>query len=235
MKKVAILQSNYIPWRGYFDIINKVDVFVVYDEVQYTKNDWRNRNKIKTPHGPAWLTIPVRRERLHQTIGETRVARSDWNIKHWASIKANYSKAPFFEKYEETFRRLYLDTNTPLLSEINLKFLRAIISVLGIHTEIVDSRTLNLSGDRNERLIQAIKAVDGTHYLSGPAAKDYLDIGAFNAHGIQVEWMDYSGYRSYPQLHPPFCAGLSILDAIFNCGPGLPEFSSENGGACNGV
>ena len=217
-KKIAILQSNYIPWRGYFDLINQVDVFVIYDEVQYTKNDWRNRNIIKTPNGPLWLTIPVRQQNLEQKINETRVSLKNWNIKHWNAIKANYTKAPYFKQYEERFKELYLGINTDLLSEINLKFIYAVNDILGIKTQIIDSLSLNLSGNKNERLVDAVLKLNGTHYLSGPSAKNYLDTKLFEENNIQLEWMDYEGYSEYQQLFPPFSDTVSILDTIFSCG-----------------
>lgn len=218
MKKIAILQSNYIPWRGYFDLINQVDVFVIYDEVQYTKNDWRNRNIIKTPNGPLWLTIPVRQQNLEQKINETRVSLKNWNIKHWNAIKANYTKAPYFKQYEERFKELYLDINTDLLSEINLKFIFTINDILGIKTQIIDSLSLDLGGNKNERLVDAVLKLNGTHYLSGPSAKNYLDTKLFEENNIQLEWMDYEGYSEYQQLFPPFSDTVSILDTIFSCG-----------------
>jgi hypothetical protein len=218
VKKVAILQSNYIPWKGYFDIINSVDTFVIYDEVQYTKNDWRNRNIIKTPTGTAWLTIPVRQVSLEQKIFETQTTLKNWNVKHWNSIKGAYSKAKFFKEYEEYFCSVYLNIDTENLSEINLIFIRAINKLLGITTEIIDSRTLNLDGDKNKRLVQAVSKLGGTIYVSGPSAKNYLDETIFNKADIQVEWMDYSKYTEYPQLYPPFVHGVSILDMVFNIG-----------------
>jgi hypothetical protein len=218
MKKVAILQSNYIPWKGYFDIINSVDTFVIYDEVQYTKNDWRNRNIIKTPTGPTWLTIPVRQVSLEQKIFEAKTTLKNWNVKHWNSIKGAYSKAPYFKENETYFRDIYFSIETENLSEINLIFIRAINKLLGITTEIIDSRTLNLDGDKNKRLVQAVSKLSGTVYVSGPSAKNYLDETIFNKADIQVEWMDYSKYTEYPQLHPPFVHGVSILDLIFNVG-----------------
>lgn len=224
MKKIAILQSNYIPWRGYFDLIRQVDIFVIYDEVQYTKNDWRNRNIIKTPNGPRWLTIPVRQLHLEQKISETRVSLKNWNVKHWNSIKANYTKAPYFKLYEERFKELYLGMDTEMLSEINLRFIRAINAILGIETKIVDSLSLNLSGNKNERLVDAVTKLGGTHYLSGPAAKDYLDTNLFEKNNILVEWMDYSRYDEYPQLYPPFSSAVSILDTLFSCGPTFLHF-----------
>ena len=218
MKKVAVLQSNYIPWKGYFDIISAVDVFVIYDEVQYTKNDWRNRNIIKTPTGTAWLTIPVRQVSLEQKIYETQITLKNWNVKHWNSIRGAYSKAPYFKECEAYFRDIYLSIETENLSEINLIFIRAINKLLGITTKIIDSRTLNLDGDKNKRLVQAVSKLRGTVYVSGPSAKNYLDESLFNGEGIEVEWMDYSKYSKYQQLYPPFVHGVSVIDMIFNVG-----------------
>lgn len=217
-KKIAILQSNYIPWRGYFDLINQVDVFVIYDEVQYTKNDWRNRNIIKTPNGPLWLTIPVRQQNLEQKINETQVSLNNWNIKHWNAIKANYTKAPYFKQFEERFKELYLGMDTDLLSEINWKFIFAINDILGIKTQIIDSLSLDLRGNKNERLVDAVLKLNGTHYLSGPSAKNYLDTKLFEENNIQLEWMDYEGYSEYQQLYPPFTNQVTVLDSIFNIG-----------------
>lgn len=216
MKRVAILQSNYIPWKGYFDIINSVDTFIIYDEVQYTKNDWRNRNQINSKQGLQWLTIPVRVENLEQKIFETKVSFPKWNKKHWNTITANYGKAPNFKANKELFESLYLDCNTDYLSEINLSFIKAINNVLGITTEVLDSRELNLEGDKNERLVEAVKKVNGDLYLSGPAAQSYLNEGLFNQEGIQVEWKNYSGYPAYPSIHDNFQHGVSVLDLIFN-------------------
>jgi hypothetical protein len=218
MKKVAILQSNYIPWKGYFDIIRQADVFVMYDEVQYTKNDWRNRNLIKTPNGPQWLTIPVSQKNLGQKINETEVSLKNWNVKHWNTLVANYGKAPFFREYSPMFKELYLGMDTTFLSEINLKFIRLINEILEIDTEIIDSTILSLVGDKNERLIEAITKLNGTHYISGPAAQSYMDVNTFEANNITVEWMDYQNYPEYNQQHPPFSHGVTVVDLIFNEG-----------------
>jgi len=215
MKKIAILQSNYIPWRGYFDIIKNVDTFVVYDEVQYTKNDWRNRNKIKTPNGLQWLTIPVKQKCLEQKIFETEVVDQNWRRKHLNSIKLNYAKAPFFEMYINQLESLY-DGNEVLLSDINLKFIKGICKMLNIQTKIIDSRELELKGDKNQRLIDACIKLEATHYLSGKAAQSYIETQLFKDKGITVDWMDYSHYREYPQLHPPFVMGVSIIDYLLN-------------------
>lgn len=222
--RIAILQSNYIPWKGYFDMINSVDVFVLYDEVQYTKNDWRNRNIIKTRNGKEWITIPVRQKSLSQRIDETEVLFNNWNVKHWNTIKTNYGKAPFFNELKDYIENLYLSINTTLLSEINRIFILAIAEYLNIRTRIIDSKELNLQGDRNERLIDACKKLNATEYLSGPAAGKYLDTELFRASNIQVEWMSYTGYSEYPQLFPPFEAGVSILDVLLNTGKQSSKF-----------
>ena len=224
MKKVAILQSNYIPWKGYFDIIKMADVFVIYDDVQYTKNDWRNRNQIKTANGLSWLTIPVIQKSLNQKINETYVSQINWNKKHWNSITCNYSKAPFFKQYEDDFKNLYSIIETQNLSEINKIFIKKINEILNIQTEIIDSQDLNLVGDKNERLIDAIKKLNGTHYISGPAAKSYIDLNKFESESIKVEWVDYNGYHEYSQLFGPFKHNVSILDLIFNEGSNATNF-----------
>lgn len=219
MKKIAILQSNYIPWKGYFDIIRRADVFVIYDEVQYTKNDWRNRNLIKTAKGAEWLTIPVSQKSLQQRIDETTVTQKNWHKKHWNTLVCNYAKAPYFKDYEADFEAFYSSLNTENLSEINLLFIKKINSILDIKSEIIDSKSLKLSGDKNDRLIDAVKKLNGTHYISGPAAKNYIDIDKFHTESISIEWMNYSGYPLYSQLFGPFTHEVTILDLIFNEGP----------------
>jgi hypothetical protein len=224
-KKIAILQSNYIPWKGYFDLIDSVDVFVIYDEVQYTKNDWRNRNIIKTRHGKEWITIPARQRSLDQRIDETQVSLKNWNVKHWNTIVTNYSRAGAFKEVREFLENLYLATPfSTNLSEINKIFLVAISNFLGITTEIISSDVLQLRGDRNERLVEACLKLKANVYLSGPAASEYLQVDLFHHHGIQVEWMNYSGYPQYPQLFPPFIHGVSILDVILNTGPSAKAY-----------
>lgn len=218
-KKVAILQSNYIPWKGYFDIIGMVDEFIVYDEVQYTKNDWRNRNKIKTPSGVQWLTIPVSHKTLSQKISETEVSFTNWGKKNWNSIMSNYAKAPYFRSLSEPFQQFYSTSQYTKLSEINLWLINHVCSVLEIDTKIVDSKNYELGGDPTERLVSICKQADAKIYLSGPAAKNYIRDNLFAEEGISIEWMDYTNYPVYPQLYPPFSHEVSIIDLIFNAGP----------------
>jgi len=223
MKKIAILQSNYIPWKGYFDMINMVDEFILYDNVQFTKNDWRNRNKIKTSNGVQWLTIPVNHS-TDQMIKDIRVSQSNWNQKHWKTIKQNYSKAKYFNQYSDVFEEHYLNIKTDNLSEINRSFIEKINEIIGIKTKISWVWDYEISGDRVERLIQLCKVTGANTYLSGPAAKDYLDESLFKSADIEVEWMNYAGYQEYPQLYPPFEHGVTILDLLFNVGDDAKKY-----------
>ena len=224
MKKVAILQSNYIPWKGYFDLINMVDEFIFYDEVQYTKNDWRNRNKIKTPQGIQWLTIPVRQESLDQKIKDTKISDKKWNIKHWRTISQNYSKSKYFKDYKDIFEELYLKCDEEYLSQINYKFITTINEILEIKTKLRWSSEFELVDGQTEKLLGICKDCNADIYLSGPAAKDYFNEDLAKQENIKVEWMDYSGYKEYEQLNSPFEHGVTILDLIFNEGDRAKEF-----------
>jgi hypothetical protein len=217
-KKVAILQSNYIPWKGYFDIIGLADEFIIYDEVQYTKNDWRNRNKIKTATGIQWITVPVFQRNLQQKISETQVANSKWAIKNWQTLKSNYSKAAHFKTLSPKFEEYYTTTSDAYLSEINLTLVKLICGLIGITTTISNSADFQLVGDPTEKLVSLCKQAGARIYLSGPAARNYLRTELFEQEGIAVEWMDYTGYPEYPQLYPPFAHQVTILDLLFNTG-----------------
>jgi len=219
MKKVAILQSNYIPWKGYFDLINSVDEFILYDDMQYTRRDWRNRNKIKTSNGLIWLTIPVEvKGKYFQKIKDTKVADLTWNRKHWNSILLNYSKAKYFKDFKDLFEDIYLNCDEEYLSEINFKFITAINQLLGIQTRVTWSSDYKLEEGKVERLIRLVKSVNGEEYISGPAAKDYIDENLFSSNNIKLSWMDYQGYPEYKQLYGDFMHDVSVLDLIFNEG-----------------
>jgi hypothetical protein len=219
VKTVAIVQSCYIPWKGYFDLIGLADEFILYDDRQYTKNDWRNRNRIKTPQGLQWLTIPVAHSGRHgQRIDEAETSDDRWPAKHWRAIAQNYSRAPFFEEYAPRFERLYADVGDGRLTTINRRFIDAICEALGIATTIAPSTAYPAEGGRTERVLSLCRAAGATHYLTGPAARDYLDEALFAAAGIEVEYMSYDGYPTYPQLYPPFEHSVTALDVIFNVG-----------------
>lgn len=236
MKKVAVIQSNYIPWKGYFDIINMVDEFIFYDCVQYTKNDWRNRNRIKTSQGVQWITIPVHVDSLNTTIRETKISDPNWARRHWTFISQSYARSRYFYLYKEQFEKFYLTTTTLYLSEINYSLVELINSILGITTTIRYSSEFQLSGKREERLVDLLKQTGADFYLSGPKAKEYLMEPLFEKEGIELEWMDYSEYPEYPQHFPPFVHEVSVIDLIFNEGPRAPFFmKSFIEHACSGV
>lgn len=229
-KKVAIMQSNYIPWKGYFDLINQVDEFILYDDMQYTKNDWRNRNLIKSPQGLNWLTIPVKHRGKHlQKISEAEIARPQWGKKHWQSLIINYSKAKFFKQYKDVFEVLYLQNNEKLLSRINAVFLTEINKILNINTKISWSSDYQLTGDKTERLVNLCQDAKASEYISGASAKQYLDVSLFSEAKMKVKWIDYSNYPVYQQLHAPFQHGVSILDLIFNEGSHAAHYMKSFG------
>ena len=224
--KVAINQSNYISWKGYFDMIKSVDLFILYDDVQYTRRDWRNRNKIKTAHGLKWLTIPVNvKGKYFQKINETTISDKKWNLNHLKTIKGCYSKSQYFEDVIPLVEHLYATANYERISEINFHFITGICDYLGINTKIVFSSEYDLSEQRkNERLIDICKQAGAKEYISGPLAKDYIVKDKFDEAGIRLTWMSYDDYLEYPQLHGDFVHKVSILDVLFNCGKKTIDF-----------
>jgi len=224
MIRVAISQSNYIPWKGYFDLIASADQFVILDCVQFTKRDWRNRNKIKTPQGLLWLTVPVHSSGLFdQTIKQTKITDSSWAERHWNSIVMNYRRAPYFRQIAEMMEPIYRRRHA-YLSELNREFLDVILRYLEINTIIRDSSEFVLPDERNERLIALCTQLGASEYLSGPAAKAYIDETKFNRSGIDVRYMDYSGYVPYEQLWGEFIHEVSIVDLLFNHGKKSHQF-----------
>lgn len=224
-QRVAILQSNYIPWKGYFDLIASVDEFILYDDMQYTRRDWRNRNRIKTPHGPLWLTIPVHvKGRFHQRIRDVEISDPSWAARHWRSLRHAYSRAPFWNDYRELLESLYLDCRETHLSAVNRRFLTALCDWLNIRTPIRDSSEFHLIDGKTERLVDICRQAGATRYLSGPAAKGYIAPELFSRAGIELEWMDYSGYPEYDQLYPPFDHHVSVLDLILCTGPNARDY-----------
>jgi hypothetical protein len=222
---VAISQSNYIPWRGYFDLIALADEFVLYDDVQYTRRDWRNRNRIKTAQGPIWLTIPVQvTGRYLQRIRDVVVSDEHWSDKHWRSLVHHYAAAPAAADHRGALEELYRTAPRRWLTEINEHFLAGICALLGIATRIRRSSEFELAGDRSERLLNICRQLGASTYLSGPAARAYLDEPLFASHGVQVQWADYSGYPEYRQLHPPFDHQVSIVDLLLNEGREAKRF-----------
>ena len=222
------MQSNYIPWKGYFDLINQVDIFCFLDNVQYTKNDWRNRNKIKTKNGLKWLTIPCGTN-IKRLICDIKLDDHSWQKKHWEQIKENYSKAPYFKEKKDFFENFYLNNNWKYLSESNQYLIKNIAKdQLGItNTIFTDSRDYNLKKSKGERVIELLNKIGATEYISGPAAISYIDVELFKKEDIHVKWMNYLDYPEYSQQHPPFEHGVSILDLIFNEGKNASKFMNS--------
>lgn len=218
-KKVAVLQSNYIPWKGYFDLIAAVDEFILFDDMQYTRRDWRNRNQIKTPNGVQWLTVPVHvKGKYNQKIRDTEIDGSEWASSHWKTLVHNYGRAPHFNEIATWLEPLYRVEKYVQLSELNRRFIEAVSNYLGIKTSITNSWDYSLPDGKTERLIGLCEQAGGTEYVSGPSARDYIEANSFIERGIDLTWFDYSGYPEYLQLWGEFTHNVSILDLLFNCG-----------------
>ena len=221
--KVAVIQSNYIPWRGYFDIMRDADVFVFYDDVQYTVNDWRNRNRVKTANGVVWLTIPVG-DQNDRRICDVLLRDQSWLRKHWMTIEQSYRAATGFDRYCDFFKGFYTRP-WESLSVLNQTMIQAIAAdLLGIRTQILDSREFDLQGKGSDRLLMLLKKMGATDYISGPRAKGYLDADSYARNGVRVHWKDYSRYPEYPQLHGKYEPNLSIVDLLLNCGIDAPRY-----------
>lgn len=218
MKKVAILQSNYIPWKGYFDLIAAVDDFILYDDMQFTKNDWRNRNLIKTPAGVQWLTVPAGQD-IRRRIRDVSLPDRSWQRKHWTTLQNNYARAPYFKEVADWLAPFYLSEAHDNLSALNRQLIVAICNYLGIRTRIHNSWDFTLAEGRTERLVSLCQQVGANEYLSGPAAKEYMEEALMEAAGIKLTWFDYAGYPPYPQQWGAFTHHVSIVDLLFNCGP----------------
>ncbi len=219
IKKVAIQQSNYIPWKGYFDMIAAVDEFILFDDMQYTRRDWRNRNLIKTPNGVQWLSVPVQvKGKYYQKIKETKIDGTDWQTSHWNLLRQNYRHAPHFDDIAEWLEPIYRERVFNNLSQMNRFFIESICNYLSINTVITNSWDYELVDGKTERLCDLCRKVGGTEYISGPAAKDYIDEVMIKDMGIKLIWFDYSNYSEYSQLWGEFTHSVTILDLLFNCG-----------------
>ncbi|WP_321777273.1 WbqC family protein [Sulfurimonas sp.] len=216
MTKVAILQPSYIPWIGYFEQIINVDIFVFYDDVQYTKNDWRNRNKIKVLNDSSWLSIPVNSS-TSKNINEVFVDDTkNWRVKHLKSLKQFYSKSKYFDEiYPILQNNINSDNNS--LSNISISIIRDISKYLKLDTKFYLSSDLGIGGDKNDRLINICKHFNASSYHTGKAAQDYIDKKLFDNNKIKLLFQEYK-HPSYKQLHGDFLPYLSIIDLLFNYG-----------------
>lgn len=224
-RTIIVTQSNYLPWRGWFDVLRQGDALVLLDSVQFTRRDWRNRNRIKTPQGLAWLTVPVEvKGRYSQAVDETRIQDPGWAEAHLRSIALAYARAPHFAtEFPWLEREIRAVAQEEMLSRVNEALIRAVCARLGIARPItrdvdVVPREELVAMEPSERLAALTQAMGGTRYISGPAAQAYLDLEPFRRRGIEVSWMDYSGYPPYPQLWGDFEPAVSIVDLLLNTG-----------------
>lgn len=228
--KVGIIQSNFLPWRGYFDFIREVDLFILHDDLQYTKGDWRNRNKIKTPRGLEWITVPVNYKTTSQIIEETTVDYSTpWARKILNRLAESYRRAPHFDAYYSELGELLL-APAESISALNARLIRWVCGHLNIATPIRFSREFHPQGTKTARLIGILKQINADTYLSGPAAQVYLEPEAFAAAGIKLEYKKYA-YAEYHQLYPPYNPQVSVIDLLFMTGARAPLFLERGDGA----
>lgn len=226
MSIVAILQPNYIPWKGVFDLIDRTDTFVFYDDVQYTTKDWRNRNKIKTDTGEQWLSVPViSKSQRNQLICEAIIDKTKtWQKKHYKKIISNYQKAHYFDNYKHLLHKIYLDNQWSKISNLDIFSTKLIAKELNIKTEWVNSSDLRISGSKHgEKIIKICQELNCSHFINGPASKSFIDESIFKQAGITIEYMNYS-YPEYKQFHPPFSHNVTALDTLFHCGPESRKF-----------
>jgi len=215
--RVGMIQSNYLPWRGYFDFIASCDVFVFHDDLQYTKQDWRNRNKVKMPGGTQWITVPVRNVTTDTAIDRAEIDNSvAWIYRHAQALEGSLGGAPFYRDASALFAEI--TTRFKTIAELNQALIRSLCLYLGVTTTLINARSLGCIGKKTEKILAICRVLGATSYLSGPAARQYLDVDLLNRNGIEVEWKEYN-YLPYRQTHGAYDGYVTVLDLIANLGP----------------
>lgn len=223
--RVVVLQPTYLPWMGYFGMIDLADIFVFYDDVQFSVQSWQQRNKIKTSQGWIWLTVPIVRQ-FGSRINDTKINNStNWNKKHWESIKQNYSKAPFFRKYTPIFEEVY-GSEWEYLADLNITLIKKMAEILGLETKFITSSELNIEGVKTERLLNTLKKIEANEYISGPGTKGYIEVNSFKENNIKLYWYEYQ-HPVYPQIRGEFIPYLSVIDLLFNTGDEAMRYIRE--------
>jgi len=225
--RAVILQPTYLPWIGYFGLIDLADVFVFYDDVQFVERSWQRRNKIKMPNGNwIWLSVPAI-QKFGQKINEVKINNNtNWAEKHWKSIKYAYSKAPFFKDYAPIFEELYKKEWT-YLSDLNITLIEKIVELLGLNaTKFIPSSELKVEGEKTARLISILNKTGADEYISGPAAKVYVEANKFKMEGITLYWYEFN-HPIYPQLYGDFIPFMSVIDLLFNIGENAMSYIRE--------
>ena len=215
--RVAIHQPQYLPWLGYFDKIDQVDLFVILDNVQFKKNEWQNRNRIKSAQGWQWMTVPV----LHhhpENICDVQINnREDWNRKHLHALEINYRRAPFFRNYHPFFQDLY-NKEWLTLDVLNRTTVEFLMEALGIKRPVLLASRMKLRDEPTDRLIDICRVVGADTYLTGKGGENYLALDRFEEANLQVVYQNFQ-HPVYAQLYGPFEPALSAVDLLFNCGP----------------
>ncbi len=218
---VSINQPAYLPWLGYFERIARSDLHIVLDHVQFEKNSFTNRNKVRTKDAPTWLTVPVSTKGRFGDLAicSLEFAPNDsWQKKHWATLRMNYARAPFFRDYGTVYEQLYARTWSGF-SAMTRAFLEQHLHDLGIVTPLRFSSEMNVPGTKNDLVLNLCREVGADTYLSGALGRDYLDEASFTQAGIAVRYQDFP-HPSYAQVWPGFVSHLCVLDLLFNHGPG---------------
>jgi hypothetical protein len=217
---VGIHQPNYLPYLGFFDKLQRSDIFIIYDDAQFNKGDFQHRNRIRIYHGSKWLTVPVEKKNI--PINEIKIrndmliGNNKWNLDHLKQIQDNYSKAPFYEKYRTHLAEIYLNNHESLL-DLNMELILFLADALDVRKKIVYSSEFGFASASTEKIIDLVKAVDGDQYLSGPSGRDYLDVRQFEMNDIDLVYQDFK-HPAYSQQYKGFIPNMTALDALLNIG-----------------
>ena len=222
--RIAAVQSNFLPWIGYFDLISSVDTFVILDTVQYTKRDWRNRNRVMGPNGVTWMTVPVETKgKREQKIVDTRIAEPEWVEAVSKTLEHSYGKAPYFAELFPKILEIFEKHRLGFLSPLNKDLIEMISSYLGIKTRVISSADLSLKDGKSERLLDLSIKLGASEYLSGRLAQSYLDESLFTSAGVRVSWIDYGTYPPHSGVWGESLEPLSVVDGLFSMGNGFGE------------
>lgn len=226
MTRAVILQPMYLPWMGYFGMVETADVFVFYDDVQFVRRSWQRRNKIKVPDGEfTWLTVPVKKN-FKQQIDEVQIKETDWQDTHWRSIHHSYANAPYFEAYADDLEAIY-NQEWIKLRELNTTITKMMCNLFDIRdTEFRFSSDINPAGAKTDRLINVLTEIGADEYVSGPGAREYMEVEKFDSAGIDLYWHEFD-HPEYEQIHGEFVSHLSAIDLLFHCGPDAGDIIRE--------
>lgn len=228
--RLVILQPFYLPYAGVFELVRLADTFVIYDDVQFVKQNWQHRNRILTPNGPQWLTVPVRRNHGDPIIDVEVANDQGWQPKHWRSLEMAYgSAAPHGTWLLDALEPHYVGTDWEALVDLNLATFRTLCDRVGVETHFLRSSQLGIGGESSDRVLAHCRELGASHYLSGPAAREYLDEGSFDAAGVQLEYLAFD-HPTYTQAHSSeFVPFLSVVDMLANVGPGAGDLLAGAG------